>query len=137
MNCEYAKANAVLYCYDELPDDVRHELDQHIQRCPECAAEVDAVRRRVKAHLDPRAFFNSVDGPNAAYDVPEFDTWEEPRRPKSGPVTQSGIEALLTPRIEVVPLPELAPPREGRPAGPGGRTAQALRARRLSVRRGP
>ncbi|HZU23547.1 MAG TPA: HEAT repeat domain-containing protein [Terriglobales bacterium] len=44
MNCEYAKANAVLYCYDELPDDVRHELDQHIQRCSECAAEVDAVR---------------------------------------------------------------------------------------------
>lgn len=44
MNCEYAKANAVLYCYDELPDDVRHELEQHIQRCKECAAEVDAVR---------------------------------------------------------------------------------------------
>jgi hypothetical protein len=44
MNCEYAKANVVLYCYDELPDDVRHELDQHIQRCHECAAEVDAVR---------------------------------------------------------------------------------------------
>lgn len=44
MNCEYAKANAVLYCYDELPDDVRHELEQHIQRCAECAQEVDAVR---------------------------------------------------------------------------------------------
>ncbi|MBV8205916.1 MAG: HEAT repeat domain-containing protein [Acidobacteria bacterium] len=44
MNCEYARANAVLYCYDELPDDVRHEFNQHIQRCAECAAEVDAVR---------------------------------------------------------------------------------------------
>src|ERR1051325_9650037 len=44
MNCEDAKANAVLYCYDELPDDVRHELDQHIMRCTECAAGVNAVR---------------------------------------------------------------------------------------------
>src|SRR5215469_363605 len=44
MNCEYTKANAVLYCYDELPDDVRHEIEQHLQRCRECAIEVDEVR---------------------------------------------------------------------------------------------
>jgi len=44
MNCEYTKANAVLYCYDELPDDVRHEIEQHLQRCRECAMEVDEVR---------------------------------------------------------------------------------------------
>ena len=44
MNCEYAKANAVLYCYDELADDVRHELEQHMARCADCAREVDTVR---------------------------------------------------------------------------------------------
>ena len=44
MNCEFAKSNAVLYCYDELPDDVRHEMEQHLARCPECTAEVKAVR---------------------------------------------------------------------------------------------
>ena len=44
MNCEYTKANAVLYCYDELPDDVRHEIEQHLQRCRECATEIDEVR---------------------------------------------------------------------------------------------
>src|SRR5919108_3116689 len=45
MNCEYAKANAVLYCYDELADDARFELEQHLQRCKPCAAEIDAVRQ--------------------------------------------------------------------------------------------
>jgi hypothetical protein len=45
MNCEYAKANAVLYCYDELADDARFELEQHIQRCKACAAEVSSVRQ--------------------------------------------------------------------------------------------
>src|SRR5437764_10774316 len=44
MNCEYVKANAVLYCYDELTDDVRHEMEQHLARCAECSAEVKAVR---------------------------------------------------------------------------------------------
>src|SRR5919108_6125522 len=45
MNCEYAKANAVLYCYDELADDARFELEQHLQRCKPCASEIDAVRQ--------------------------------------------------------------------------------------------
>src|SRR5438067_4583492 len=45
MNCEYAKANAVLYCYDELADDARFELEQHLQRCKPCKAEIDAVRQ--------------------------------------------------------------------------------------------
>src|SRR5262249_42526223 len=44
MTCEFAKSNAVLYCYDELPDDVRHELEQHLERCPECTAESRQVR---------------------------------------------------------------------------------------------
>ncbi len=44
MNCEYVKSNAALLVYDELGDDARHELDQHIARCPDCAGEVKAVR---------------------------------------------------------------------------------------------
>lgn len=43
MNCEYVKANAALLVYDELPDDVRFELDQHLQRCSACAAEVQTL----------------------------------------------------------------------------------------------
>ena len=45
MNCEYAKANAVLYCYDELADDARFELEQHLQRCKPCTAEINGVRQ--------------------------------------------------------------------------------------------
>jgi hypothetical protein len=44
MNCEFARSNAVLYCYDELPDDVRHDMEQHLARCAECSAEIKAVR---------------------------------------------------------------------------------------------
>jgi HEAT repeat protein/putative zinc finger protein len=44
MNCEWAKANITLYVYDELADDSRYELEQHVSRCGACAAELDTVR---------------------------------------------------------------------------------------------
>src|SRR5215467_1016141 len=44
MNCEFAKSNAVLYCYHELADDVRHDMEQHLARCAQCSAEVEKVR---------------------------------------------------------------------------------------------
>jgi HEAT repeats/Putative zinc-finger len=44
MNCEWAKANITLYVYDELADDSRYELEQHVSRCGPCAAELDTVR---------------------------------------------------------------------------------------------
>jgi hypothetical protein len=44
MNCEWVKTNGSLYLYDELPDDARHDLEQHLRRCPECEREVDALR---------------------------------------------------------------------------------------------
>jgi len=44
MNCEWVKANAALYVYDELGDDARHELERHVERCPVCAVEVKAER---------------------------------------------------------------------------------------------
>lgn len=45
MNCEWVKQNAVLYAYDELPDDARHELEQHIARCASCAGEIGALKK--------------------------------------------------------------------------------------------
>jgi hypothetical protein len=44
MNCEWVKANVSLYVYEELPDDARYELEQHVGRCAGCAAEVKAMR---------------------------------------------------------------------------------------------
>lgn len=42
MNCEWVQQNTALYLYDELADDARHELEQHIRRCRDCAAELAA-----------------------------------------------------------------------------------------------
>src|SRR5581483_4884696 len=40
MKCEWVKTNLVMYIYDELLDDARYELEQHIARCPQCAGEL-------------------------------------------------------------------------------------------------
>jgi hypothetical protein len=45
MKCEWVKQNIVFYVYDELPDDARHELEQHVARCKDCAAEVESVKQ--------------------------------------------------------------------------------------------
>ena len=37
MNCDWVQQNVCLYLYNELADDARHELEQHIQRCKACA----------------------------------------------------------------------------------------------------
>jgi hypothetical protein len=42
MNCEWVRANIVLQVYGELADDARHELEQHVARCADCAAELKA-----------------------------------------------------------------------------------------------
>jgi hypothetical protein len=44
MKCEWVQQNVLLYVYDELPDDARHELEQHVVRCKDCAAELESVR---------------------------------------------------------------------------------------------
>src|SRR5712691_7510713 len=49
MKCEWVKQNILLYVYNELPDDARYELEQHLGRCPDCAAELKATR---KFHLE-------------------------------------------------------------------------------------
>jgi hypothetical protein len=42
MKCEWIRENIVLHVYGELADDVRHELEQHVARCADCAAELKA-----------------------------------------------------------------------------------------------
>ncbi len=45
MKCAWVKENVLLYVYNELPDDARYELEQHLARCPECTAELKATRK--------------------------------------------------------------------------------------------
>ncbi len=45
MNCDWVKENVTLYLYSELADDARHELEQHLERCTDCAAELSETRR--------------------------------------------------------------------------------------------
>jgi hypothetical protein len=44
MNCDWVHQNVTLYVYDELGDDQRYELEQHLQRCVACVKEVNAAR---------------------------------------------------------------------------------------------
>src|SRR5260370_42591839 len=44
MKCEWVKENIVLEVYNELADDARHELEQHVVRCADCAAELKAAK---------------------------------------------------------------------------------------------
>ena len=45
MKCEWVQENILLHIYNELPDDARYELEQHLARCTECAAELKASRQ--------------------------------------------------------------------------------------------
>jgi len=44
MKCEWVQDNILLYVYNELADDARYELEQHLGRCPDCAAELKSAR---------------------------------------------------------------------------------------------
>ncbi|HYG99700.1 MAG TPA: HEAT repeat domain-containing protein [Terriglobales bacterium] len=43
MNCDWVKSNVTLYVYDELADDARYELEQHLDRCTVCAGEIKSA----------------------------------------------------------------------------------------------
>lgn len=45
MKCEWVRENILLHIYNELPDDARYELEQHLARCTDCAAELKASRQ--------------------------------------------------------------------------------------------
>jgi hypothetical protein len=44
MKCDWVRDNILLFIYNELADDARYELEQHLGRCTECAAELKATR---------------------------------------------------------------------------------------------
>jgi hypothetical protein len=45
MKCEWVRENIVLHVYGELADDARHELEQHVARCSDCAAELKSEQK--------------------------------------------------------------------------------------------
>ena len=45
MKCEWVRQNILFYVYNELEDDARYEVEQHLGRCPQCATELKAARK--------------------------------------------------------------------------------------------
>src|SRR6202790_4225080 len=45
MKCDWVGQNILFYVYNELEDDARFEVEQHLARCPECATELKAARK--------------------------------------------------------------------------------------------
>jgi hypothetical protein len=45
MKCQWVQENLLLYVYNELADDARYELEQHVGRCSECAVELKSMRK--------------------------------------------------------------------------------------------
>jgi len=45
MKCDWVRHNILFYVYNELEDDARYEVEQHLARCPECATELKAARK--------------------------------------------------------------------------------------------
>jgi hypothetical protein len=43
MNCDSAQQNIVLAQYGELPDELQHQLEQHLSHCEECRREWNAM----------------------------------------------------------------------------------------------
>ena len=44
MKCDWVQQSILLYVYDELADDARYELEQHVARCADCSAELKSAR---------------------------------------------------------------------------------------------
>ena len=45
MKCEWVQQNILFYVYNELEDDARYEVEQHLARCPQCANELKVTRK--------------------------------------------------------------------------------------------
>lgn len=45
MKCDWVRQNILFYVYNELEDDARYEVEQHLARCRECATELKATRK--------------------------------------------------------------------------------------------
>src|SRR5664280_2813268 len=44
MNCDWVQPNLTLYLYNEIGDDARHEVEQHLMRCAHCTTELETVK---------------------------------------------------------------------------------------------
>ncbi|MGH9643320.1 MAG: HEAT repeat domain-containing protein [Terriglobales bacterium] len=44
MKCDWVQQNILFYVYNELEDDARYEVEQHLARCPVCATELKSAR---------------------------------------------------------------------------------------------
>src|ERR1700690_2871837 len=44
MKCDWVQQNILFYVYNELEDDARYEVEQHLARCPQCANELKSAR---------------------------------------------------------------------------------------------
>jgi Putative zinc-finger len=45
MKCDWVQQNILFYVYNELEDDARYEVEQHLARCPQCTSELKATRK--------------------------------------------------------------------------------------------
>jgi anti-sigma factor RsiW len=45
MKCDWVRQNILFYVYNELEDDARYEVEQHLGRCPACATELKVTRK--------------------------------------------------------------------------------------------
>jgi len=45
MKCDWVQQNILFYVYNEIEDDARYEVEQHLARCPQCANELKAARK--------------------------------------------------------------------------------------------
>src|ERR1700716_3027685 len=43
MKCDWVQTNGALYLYDELPDDARHEVEQHLANGTDCTEEFNSL----------------------------------------------------------------------------------------------
>jgi anti-sigma factor RsiW len=64
MKCEWVRENIVLHVYGELADDARHELEQHVARCADCAAELKAEQEFHALLEQDRATNRLLSGPS-------------------------------------------------------------------------
>ena len=64
MNCSMVINNIDLYIYGELPDDARHELEQHVSRCAECEGALAAARQ---LHADLSGFVREAPEPSPSF----------------------------------------------------------------------
>jgi len=64
MKCEWVRENIVLQVYGELADDARHELEQHVVRCADCAAELKAEQEFHALLESDRATSPLMQGPS-------------------------------------------------------------------------